>query len=310
LVRHYGEPFGDSSAIPTYFVSRLARRHVKMVLTGDGGDEAFLGYGRYFGWHNWVNPGSSPRAVWKRLVRPGLHALMPQRFSTRRSVGPHDWLPWIEAINAQVRKVIWRSEFVHLVNEPIDEIEEVMQDARALCPEQFGQYFDYRTYLPQDILTKVDVASMIHGLECRTPLADVCVAEFAGKIPWTMNLRKNGSGEWTGKHLLKRIVGKYFSPEFIERKKTGFGVPLNHWFAQSGALRQELSDRLSLGNARIYCYFQPEAVRRLVKEHDVHERDNSQALWQLLFLENWLEHTSASKHQGVCEMKNFADVGP
>jgi asparagine synthase (glutamine-hydrolysing) len=131
-------------------------------------------------------------------------------------------------------------------------------------------------------------------------LADVRIAEFAGTIPWTMNLRKNGNREWTGKHVLKRIVGKYFSQKFLERKKTGFSIPLNHWFAQGGKLRQELNDRFCLRNARIYGYFRPQVVQRLIEEHDTYVRDNSQPLWQLLFLENWLEHA----HDSTCRQNS------
>ena len=294
LVRHFGEPFGDSSAIPTYFVSRLARRHVTMVLTGDGGDEAFLGYGRYFGWHSWVNLALARRVAWKRAVRPVLQRVMPRRFPARRPVAPVDWLPWVSGIDAQTRSDIWRPEFNHLVSEPVEEFEEIFHDAKAVSPEQIGQYIDYRTYLPNDILTKVDISSMIHSLETRTPLTDVRVAEFAATIPWTMNLRRNGEGAWTGKHLLKRIVGRYFGPDFLERRKTGFGIPLNHWFARGGALHEELSDRLCSTNARIYRYFNPETVQRLVHEHTVHMTDNSQRLWQLLFLETWLDHVEDS----------------
>jgi asparagine synthase (glutamine-hydrolysing) len=106
---------------------------------------------------------------------------------------------------------------------------------------------------------------MIHSLESRTPLADVRVAEFAATLPWTMNLRMNGNGQWTGKHLLKQIVAKYFNQEFVERRKAGFVVPLKNWFAPDGALRLELKDRFCVGNARIYRYFLPEVVRRLVE---------------------------------------------
>lgn len=290
MVRHFGEPFGDSSAIPTYFVSRLARERVTMALTGDGGDEAFLGYGRYFRWQQWVNPAASQKQAWKRLVRPGLHALMPQRFPSRRSVRPRDWLPWIASIGADIRREIWRPEFAHLVDEPIEEVADILRSAEAVAPEQYGQFIDLQTYLPNDILTKVDITGMMHSLESRTPLADVRVAEFAATIPWQMNLRRNANGDWTGKHLLKRVVGKYFGPEFLERKKTGFGVPLNHWFAVGGALREELNDRLCQGDAKIYQYFRRETVQRIISEHDAHTKDNSPMLWQLLFLENWLQH--------------------
>jgi len=291
LVRHFGEPFGDSSAIPTYFVSRLARRHVTMALTGDGGDESFLGYGRYFGWHAWVNPARGKRAMWKRLLRPALQIVMPRRFPARRPVTPEEWLPWISGVDARIRKEIWRAEFVHVVEEPIEQIQHILQSARAVSPEQIGQFIDYQTYLPNDILTKVDISSMIHSLETRTPMTDVRVAEFAATIPWKMNLRKNESGQWTGKHLLKRLVGRHFGPEFLERRKTGFGIPLNHWFAPGGALREQLTDRLFSPGANIYRYFDPGAVQQLVTEHRVNENDNSQRLWQLLFLETWLDET-------------------
>jgi asparagine synthase (glutamine-hydrolysing) len=294
LVRHYGEPFGDSSAIPTYFVSRLARRHVTMALTGDGGDEAFLGYGRYFGWCEWVNPALAKRAAWKALLRPALQVVMPRRFPAHRAVRPQDWLPWIAGITSDVRREIWRPELVHVVDEPIEQIRGILHDAEKLPPEQIGQFVDYQTYLPNDILTKVDIASMIHSLETRTPLADVRVAEFAATIPWKMNLQRNQYGAMTGKHVLKRIVGKHFGSEFLERKKTGFGIPLNHWFSKGGPLRQELTDRLCSRNARIYRYLRPEAVQRLLDQHSVQEFDNSQRLWQLLFLEAWLDQAHGS----------------
>jgi asparagine synthase (glutamine-hydrolysing) len=296
MVRHFGEPFGDRSAIPTYYVSQMARRHVTMSLSGDGGDEAFLGYARYLRWHEWVHPASRSRAGWKALVRPGLQALLPERFPATRRVAPKDWLGWVTIAGADVRKAIWRAEFVHLVDEPVEEIDAVVQDARDAPPEQIGQAIDYRTYLPNDILTKVDVSSMMHSLESRTPLTDVRVAEFAGTIPWSMNIRRNADGVWTGKHLLKRFVGKHFCPEFLERKKAGFSVPLDHWLAKGGALREEMIDRFGKADARIYRYFRPEVVRRLIDTHDVGQ-DNSPLLWQLLFLENWLEHAHDTRRQ-------------
>jgi asparagine synthase (glutamine-hydrolysing) len=295
LVRHYGEPFGDSSAIPTYFVSRLARRHVTMALTGDGGDEAFLGYGRYFGWCEWVNPGLAKRAAWKRFLRPALQMVMPHRFPAKRAVMPEEWLPWIAGITRDVRREIWRPELVHLIDEPIAQLGGILHEAENVAPEQIGQFVDYQTYLPNDILTKVDIASMMHSLETRTPLTDVRVAEFAATMPWKINLQRNQHGALTGKHVLKRIVGKHFGPEFLERKKAGFGIPLNHWFEKGGALRQELTDRLCSRNAQIYRYLRPDAVQHLLDQHSVRESDNSQRLWQLLFLETWLDQVHGSR---------------
>ena len=295
LVRHYGEPFADSSAIPTYFVSRLARRHVTMALTGDGGDEAFLGYGRYFAWHDWLHPGVAKRAAWKRMLRPVLQLVMPKRFPARRTVRPEDWLPWISGMTSDIRREIWRPEFVPMVDEPLDQLRAILAAAENVAPEQIGQFIDFQTYLPNDILTKVDIASMVHSLETRTPLTDVRVAEFAATIPWKMNLQRNQYGALTGKHVLKRIVGKHFGPEFLERRKTGFGIPLNHWFEKGGALREELTDRLCSRNALIYRYLRPDAVQRLLDQHNAHEFDNSPRLWQLLFLETWLDQVHGSK---------------
>lgn len=297
LVRHYGEPYGDSSAIPTYYVSRLARCHVSVALTGDGGDEAFLGYDRYLGWHDWINMNVPHRAAWKRVLRPILATILPQRFPKRRVVRPHDWLNSITAVSGPMREALWRPEFAQHVASRVDEIEDVLQDADEVCAEQFGQYIDYRTYLPHDVLTKVDIASMCHGLECRTPLTDIRVAEFAATIPWTINLRRNSDGVLSGKHILKSIVRDYFDDDFVERKKTGFGVPLKHWFARGGTLRKELIERFSPSDARIYRYFRSDTVGSLIDTHGMGRCDHSQVLWQLLFLESWLEHAHDWKGQ-------------
>lgn len=299
LVRNYGEPFGDSSAIPTYYVSRLARHHVPMVLTGDGGDEALLGYTRYFSWHRWVNPAVAPRPPWKRKLRSILARVHPSRYPTRRSVEATEWLRWVASLNLNAREELWRPEFGEFVSNHVPEIDAIIEDAKSYPAEQYGQYIDFRTYLPHDILTKVDIASMCHGLETRTPFADMRVAEFCSTIPWQMNMRPNHVGEWTGKHLLKQIVAKYMSPGFVERGKTGFGLPLNHWFAEGGSLRDELIERFHVGNARIFEYMDEGAVRDLVDRHSPHNCDVSQPLWQLLFLENWLEHVHADSPRKI-----------
>jgi asparagine synthase (glutamine-hydrolysing) len=292
LVRHYGEPFGDSSAIPSYFAARLARRQVPMVLTGDGGDEFFLGYDKYLEWRDCANP-SSTGPWWKQKLWPAFRFVAPRSFPDpkRRPLGLQDWMKKVMSIDAQTRFGLWRPEFVHVVDESVEEFEQIGRDALSVPLEQFGQYVDIKTYLPHDLLTKIDVASMMHSLEARTPLTDVRMAEFAATVPWQMNLRQNADDDaWAGKHLLKRFLGKYFDHQFVHRKKGGFSLPLKHWFSEGGALRQELKDRFFPGTARIYRYLRPDGVKELVTEHDVQTRENSQPLWQLLFLENWLEH--------------------
>jgi asparagine synthase (glutamine-hydrolysing) len=139
---------------------------------------------------------------------------------------------------------------------------------------------------------KIDVASMMHGLEVRTPLADVAMFEFATTIPWQVNLRRMPDGAWAGKQLLRQFLRRRFDETFINRPKRGFSVPLAHWFARKGGLRQELNDRFLSGSARVHRYFRPEAIARLIEDHDadIWHRNHSERFWQLLFLENWLEH--------------------
>ena len=270
MVRHYGEPFGDSSAIPSYFAARLARRQVSMALTGDGGDEFFLGYDKYLEWRELTS-----RSLPDCKTSP---------------LGLQDWMKKVTAIDSQTRSELLRPEFAQIIDEPIDELEEIGKDACSVPLEQFGQYVDIKTYLPHDLLTKIDVASMMHGLEVRTPLTDVCMAEFAATVPWQINLRPNAyTGAWAGKHLLKRFLGKRFDPQFVHREKGGFMLPLKHWFSEGGPLRQELKDRFFIGTARIHRYLRPDRIKKLVTDHP-HERKNHKPLWQLLFLENWLEH--------------------
>jgi asparagine synthase (glutamine-hydrolysing) len=288
LVRHYGEPFGDSSAVASYYVARLARTQVPMVLTGDGGDEFFLGYDSYVGWRDLANRSLSVGARVKQTLRSILASIVPSD-ATFRPPGTHDWLKTMTSFNAQTRFQLWRPEFVHVVDNPVEEIAQIGREALRVPLEQFGQYFDIKTYLPHDILTKVDVASMMHGLEARTPLTDVRMAEFAATIPWQMNLRPGQEQAWSGKHLLKRFLGRYFDQEFLHRKKAGFTLPLKHWFSKGGALRCELEQRFFSNTARLHRYLRPDAIKKVVTEHD-RSRNRAQGLWQLLFLENWLEH--------------------
>ncbi len=267
LVSHYGEPFGDSSAIPTYFVSKLAREHVPMVLSGDGGDEAFAGYNSHIAW---MQQGDQlrPQSLWRRL-RGGESEL------------PH-WIGVIQYISTSERTRLWKPEFQGAMQTRAMFLESAAQRVRGVSRAQKVQYTDLMTYLPYAILTKVDRASMMHGLEVRTPLLDTKVWELARRIPSRFLMAKNESGGWEGKLLLKKLLEKHFPREMIYRRKMGFAVPLAKWFAKDGAYRKTLEQKLLDPQSRIAKYFDQTVVAEII------DKNLSNQAWLLLFLEEWL----------------------
>lgn len=264
LVRHYGEPFGDSSAIPTYYVSRLAREHVPMVLSGDGGDEAFGGYQSYMSWME--NPGIQTTDRWISLMQ----------------YLPRDW-----------RVRLWREEYRHVVQERLAIFDEAFSRTEGQNPLHRVQDVDRRTYLPFSILTKVDVASMMHGLEVRTPFLDVRVWDTISRIPANLSMGKNTRGAWEGKLLLKKLIERWYPPELVHRRKTGFGIPLARWFAKEGACRQQLEDRLFDSSSLLSEYFDPAVIKELI------DTNFSGPLWLLLFLDEWLRQTDRALERVV-----------
>jgi asparagine synthase (glutamine-hydrolysing) len=295
LVAHYGEPFGDSSAIPTWYVSRLAREHVPMVLSGDGGDEGFAGYPTYQWWLD-LDPlkharnsarDFQPRAAFWWLRR-ALRRYLAQ--GTLNQLSEWQDLNTLYMHEPQ-RRALWRDEFQNVVGRGCEVYEEA--DARARKQERlsYAQYLDYQTYLPCDILTKVDVASMYHGLEVRTPLIDVRVMELAASLPVDQRSRQNGSGDVTGKYLLKKVLNQTFPKEFVHRKKQGFSIPRDEWFNAGQSGRRMFEEIVLDPQSRLYDWFKPEQVRSQLEIHGV-IRDNSCPLWQLLVLGIWLEQNS------------------
>jgi asparagine synthase (glutamine-hydrolysing) len=291
LVRHYGEPFGDSSAIPTWYVSRLARTRVPMVLSGDGGDEAFGGYDSYL---SWMQVGNSWLSIWKLMQSPSRRNFRLILETLQRSIQrQHDrrlsrWLQQILFASDRARHKLWRQEYQALINHPCDVFEVASQTAQNLERLSYAQYLDYQTYLPCDILTKVDIASMSHGLEVRTPLIDVQVVEMAARLPTSQRLRSDGSGAVTGKTLLKRILAKNFSAEFTNRKKQGFALPRSRWFLQGQPQRQWLEEILLKPDSQLHEWFQVEQLKAHLNSHQEHH-DNSGLLWLLFVLGMWLE---------------------
>ncbi len=280
LVHHYGEPFGDSSAIPTYYLCRMARKSLPMVLSGDGGDEMFAGYGTYRSWMGAHRQEMKP--LWKRMLLPLARTFFPRRYPRRPAPNLAGWLGLISYIDTPQRRQLWRPEYQQTCPAPLEIFEREYARAKGygLCEQV--QSLDMRTYLPYDILTKVDIASMMHGLEVRTPLVDVRVAEFAATIPSALNLNWNRERGWEGKLLLKKTMHRMFSPEFLSRKKMGFGVPIAHWFAPQGALHDFVRERLLGAHSELHSLFQPAVMEDLIAQN------RTGPLWVLLFLEEWL----------------------
>jgi len=258
LVKHYGEPFGDSSAIPTYFVSQFAREYVPMVLSGDGGDEFFAGYESYRQWIHFAGTGS-------------------------RQITLGNWLSFIQYYDFISRKTLWKEPFKPLAFQSLPLFETLYGETPALSPVHKVQYMDIKTYLPFDILTKVDIAAMIHGLETRTPLVDIEVAQFALTMPENITITQDETGSWSIKQIPKKVLGRYYSQDFIHRPKKGFAYPIRDWFNEEGKLSLFLHQRLLSPGTRLRDFFDPNEIKRTVESRAAGK------IWLLLVLDEWLK---------------------
>jgi asparagine synthase (glutamine-hydrolysing) len=302
LVKHYGEPFGDDSCIPTYYLSRFASEQVAVVLSGDGGDEFFSGYIAYDRWLR-LTQGEFPRfyenyPVWKKIMYPIFHHLTPSRYPAKYYVkfknNISEWVNHVQTLDTEWRKKLWKSGYNANGNNIPQLFKELSGNIERLSAVQMAQYIDIKTALPSALLPKVDIASMMHGLEVRTPLTDKNVAEFAAKIPQNINLKKTGKKSYIGKYLLKRILDNDFNHEFIHRRKMGFTPPTLTWFSAIGNKRNFVEERLLSNDAAIAEFFNENAIRELFKQNKV------KALWLFLVLEYWLQHVhNANKEKAV-----------
>ena len=304
----YDEPFADSSQIPTFLVAQLARQHVTVSLSGDGGDELFGGYNRYF-WASriWRGLGSAPHALragvaramaglspaaWNRLFAAVGFAL-PARF---RYANPGDKLHKLaEMLAARSPEEV----YLYLVSQwkqPADlvpgaaELPTVLTDRQRWAPlERFESrmmYLDQMSYLPDDILVKVDRAAMGVSLETRVPMLDHRLVEFAWSLPMRMKIR-NGQGKW----LLRQLLYRYVPKELIERPKMGFGVPIDAWLR--GPLREWAEALLSAERLQQEGYFNPEPIREKWREHLSGRRNWAYYIWTILMFQAWLERQDA-----------------
>jgi asparagine synthase (glutamine-hydrolysing) len=287
LVSHFDEPFADSSAIPTWYVSEMARRHVTVVLSGDGGDELFGGYDRYVPIPSVVAfDRYSPKAF--RRVAAIAAARLPHGVRGKnflRHVGRDEqgrYLDVIRFFGADEKPALLTADVQRLIEGPDPETRlarHFERFAHLPWPSQMMR-FDAETYLPEDVLTKVDRMSMAHSIESRVPLLDNEVMAFASTLPASMKI-KNGRR----KHVLKEVAASLLPREILDRRKQGFGVPLGTWFR--GNLRQLFADTLLSPASLQRGYFQPTFVRKLVDDHISGKRDHTLRLWQLVVLEKW-----------------------
>lgn len=293
LIGRYGEPYADSSALPTWHLCRLARETVPMVLSGDGGDEFFAGYGRYE-----VFAHRSRSSLLRRVIRRSRDWPVAARVLAThglRSAGPLDaWLAIMNYVPDRARRMLWRPQFHHLLATPNPRFADAAREApdAGRDPVAFAQHIDLATYLPDDVLTKVDIASMCHGLEVRTPLVDVEVARFVSTLPLTERIGGSGGPSPVLKRLPKRSLGRRFSQEFVHRPKQGFGIPRDKWMKRGTPMRRALDEMIGDPSSPLRPYFRPEALRRLTRVHDA-TCLFSTPLWPMLVLGLWLRQNPA-----------------
>ena len=290
LIDHFDEPFADSSAIPTWYVSEIARRHVTVVLSGDGGDELFGGYDRYLP-HPRVARFDRLRLPGKLAIAGRLWPLMPDGMRGKnflRHVSRDDdgrFLDSIAYFQDDEKEGLYTPDFHASLGRGSAQTVLGRHFARfgALPARSRMMRFDFETYLPEDVLTKVDRMSMAHSIESRVPLLDNQVIEFAATLPSHLKIH-NGRR----KHVLKEAVKGLVPAALLDRKKQGFGIPLGVWFR--GGLTGIFADVLGSARTRQRGYFQPGFVDRLVREHLSGQRDHTLRLWQLLVFELWHRH--------------------
>ncbi len=299
LIETFDEPFGDSSAVPMLYLSRMTRKHVTVALSGDGADELFGGYRRYI------------HGVFEERLRRCFPAWF--RDPVFRVAGQYypklDYMPQVfraKTLLGNLARTLSDAYFTSMTAfrdealerilspgllggeaySPRDYFRKLFHDVRELTPLEQMQAVDLQTYLPGDILVKADRATMAYSLESRSPLLDYRLGEIACKLPSALKVRFG-----TGKHILKQAVRPYVPAEVIDRRKMGFQVPLARWFRtslkslyQQTVLRDEMES-----------YIRTSEARRLFSEHQSGRHDHSRKLWNLLMLALWDAH-----HQRSC----------
>jgi asparagine synthase (glutamine-hydrolysing) len=271
LLWHFDEPFADSSAIPTWYVSQLTAGHVTVALSGDAGDELFAGYSRY---HKVALSGRLDRLPpikwalaklgWLPKAATGNSLIRrAQRFSNALQMPPERrYLDWVSIFKEQDRTSLFNDDFAASLEHsvPFEFLRNQWNLAGSRDPVTCASLTDLTTYLPCALMTKVDIASMAHSLECRQPFLDYRLIEFAASLPLRLKYRFG-----QGKRLLRSSFGHMLPERIWQRKKMGFGVPLERWFRDE--LREMTADALLSPNARCLQFIRADALAQLNDQH-------------------------------------------
>ncbi len=289
LVWHFDEPFADPSSLPTFMVSKMAREYVTVVLSGDGGDELFAGYTRYVTDKKRGGLNKLPRTFRENLLKPLSenlpHGAKGKNYLYNASLGAVDrYIDSVSHFNGMQRKSLYKKEFLNALNGDFGAGEKSFRNIADRVatgnPIDTLLYLDSKTYLPSDILTKVDRMSMATSLEARVPLLDHKLIDFVMRIPPDLKLK----GLET-KYIFRKAVRGIVPDAILDRPKQGFGVPINEWI--NSHLRERIHETLFEKRTLERGYFEPKYIKTLLAEHSKERRDHSYALWVLFMLELW-----------------------
>ena len=294
LVRHYGEPYSDASMIPTYFLCQFARKNVTVALSGDGADELFAGYYRYLVMKYTRIADLLPYKM-RNMLATAVMKILPSYSEERNNVArltrilnavgsstENRYLNLISRFPEKMKRSIYTPEFANFaLRNTQRHFDELYSQCTAVNYAEKAMEIDLATYLPGDILTKVDIASMANSLEVRSPFMDHNLVEFAASLE--MKFKQNGN---TRKSILKDTYSKLIPKQLQERQKMGFGVPIAQWLR--GEWKEIAKERLLEGSAVKSSYFNRDAVENMINEHISHTADYSYPLWSMLVFELWL----------------------
>ncbi len=293
IIKHYGEPFADYSCIPTYYLAEFAARSVKVVLTGDGGDESFAGYYRYTACQMAEIFSLLPRFL-LRSINSFMQNLYDsddirklnwqmKRFFKSLHYEPRDrFLRWMSSFNHEERGSLYNNDFLQHLDQGHDRavFEGYYQNKNGRDFSDLTRQAEIESYLPYDLLVKTDIATMAHSLEARSPFLDHKFMEFAATIPYDLKLHN-----FNNKYILKSSFKKLLPREIIRRKKQGFGLPVGEWFR--GPLKEYIKGILLDPTTMRRGYFNKNYVQVMIDEHMNSKVDNGYKIGTLLMLELW-----------------------